>query len=333
MSWQDLLQPEAGEQRTLPWLGGRQLRAAGGRSWKIQGPLPAEYGWYTFTVTGGRTASLVGAADPDPSIEQRHKTMRGFLVGNRLIPDTARVDPDPNKLADQTLQVELVEEGLERFSRAVVAQVEGHYIYIRQEFPEGPEQEVLMAYQDRKASVEDIKGVTPALDLAFRFITWQRVLDDERALERERLRQQARARAEAEARHQEALRKIGTAEGRRELAKHDFAAAAKAALAVCDAELLDTRSVGGGRMVVQYRYQNRRLECEVERDTLRVIDAGVCLTDHRTGEKGDTRFTLESLPTVIGEALRRGKLVVYRHAPGDVRGNGDWEPEDEEEDW
>jgi hypothetical protein len=34
--------------------------------------------------------------------------------------------------------------------------------------------------------------------------------------------------------------------------------------------------------------------------------------DHRTGEKGDTKFTLESLPGVVREAEREGVLVVFR---------------------
>jgi hypothetical protein len=41
--------------------------------------------------------------------------------------------------------------------------------------------------------------------------------------------------------------------------------------------------------------------------------------------KGDTRFTLESLPTVVGEAIRTGKLVVYRHVDGDRGYDDDWD--------
>jgi len=334
VGWSDLLQ--APEERVLPWLGGRQLRAHGGRTWNLQGALPAEYGWYRFSVTGGRTATLLGPTTPDvPGLLGLDvtATFTGYLVGNRLIPDTARVEPDPDKLADQTFQVELIEEGLERFTRATVARLgTGQYIFIRAEFPHGQEQAVLAAYQDRKDNVDDISGVTPALDLAFRFITQQRVWAEEREQEHRRRREAALAQRAAEALHHEMMQRVSTAEGRRALAKTDFTAAARAALAVADAELLDTRNVGGGRVVVQYRFRQRRLECEVERDTLRVIDAGVCLTDHRTGVKGDNLFTLESLPTVIAEAMDRGKLVVWRHAPGD-QGIHDWARDDEDEDW
>ncbi len=61
-----------------------------------------------------------------------------------------------------------------------------------------------------------------------------------------------------------------------------------------------------------------------EQATLRIVDAGICLVDYRTREKGDTRFTLESLPDVIREAIRNRVLHVFRHVGG--------EPEDFEDD-
>jgi hypothetical protein len=64
---------------------------------------------------------------------------------------------------------------------------------------------------------------------------------------------------------------------------------------------------------VQFRFARRRFECVVHRATLRVIDSGICLVDHATEESGDDRFTLESLVGVIDEAIRTGRLVVFRH--------------------
>ena len=72
--------------------------------------------------------------------------------------------------------------------------------------------------------------------------------------------------------------------------------------------------------MVQFRHLNRRFECTCDRHTLRIIDSGICLTAHydddhfEEGTKGDTFFTLETLPNVIAEAERLGKLVVFRHA-------------------
>jgi len=324
MGWQDLLAPTGGEEIVLPWIGGRKVHSSD-RTWKISGPLPPEHGWYSFKVDGGRTASLVEESTPEFGWEEHHKTRKGYLVGDRLIPDDARVDPDPAKLFHQTFPVHLVEFGLDRFSRAVVAENrEGLYLYVSQEFPQGPEMEVLTAYQDRKASVAHVKDVTPSLDLAFRWESRQRELAEERERELARLAEEERKRQEAEERLRQAMKDAGTGAGRRALARQDFKAAARAALAISGAELLDSRpSRNRANMVVQYRFRHRRLECEVNKNTLRIVDAGVCLDDHR-GTKGDAYFTLESLPAVIGEALDRGILHVWRHVPGDPGDEDYW---------
>lgn len=181
-----------------------------------------------------------------------------------------------------------------------------------------------MAFQDRASNINHIAGVTPALDLAFRWITYQRERQEERRRELQRIREEEERKRAEEERLREAVQQGGTAAGRRVLARTDFEAGAREALRVSGAELLDVRQSHNRReMVVQYRFQQRRLECVVERDTFRVVDAGVCLTDHATGQKGDTFFTLESLPGVIAEAMRLGKLVVWRHVDPDFQ--EDWD--------
>lgn len=312
MSWRDLLSD--GEKLSLPWLGGRKVHGKD-RSWTIKGRLPEEHGWHEFDVSGGRKAVLSGEGEVDPDFETV-LAVKGYLVGDRLVPDQARVEPDPDRLWEQTAPVHLVEPGLERFARAVVCPDRaGRLIYVRQEFPEGPEMEVQEAYQDRLGSVSHVKGVTPALDLAFRFVSQQRLLAEERRREAERRRLEAERKRQEEEKLREAMRNAGTGVGRRVLAAQDFDAAARAALTISGAQLLDTRpSYRRNEMVVQYRFRRRRLECVVDRQTLQVIDSGICLTDHHTGEQGDTYFTLESLPAVVGQAMDEGRLVVYRHA-------------------
>ena len=329
MGWQDLL---GGGEQVLPWFGGRQVHSAT-RTWTINGKLPREHGWYKFKTSGGRDCTLAGPADRDLEYEKGHQILRGFLVGDRLIPDTARVDPNPAKLIDQTEFVACVELGLDRFQKAaVVRDRTGSLVFLRLEWPEGPETEVLAAYQDRKDSVTDIKGVTPALDLAFRWISYQRTAAEARAAELERLEKEEAAKAAEAERVRRLMQQTGTAEGRRALAKQDFNAAARAALRISGAELLDVIATHKANEVrVQYRFRERRLECVVNKDTLRIVDAGVCLDNHR-GTKGDTWFTLESLPGVIGEAMDLHKLVVWRHVPGDP-GNRDrnWDGDDDED--
>ena len=310
--WEELL--AADQERVLPWVGGRKIFDRS-RGWRIVGDLPAEHGWYRFRTSAGRDATLLGPADPDPSFEEGRPMVRGYLVGDRLIPDDARVEVDPDRLVDQTRPVHLVEPGIERFSRAVAVDAgAGRLVYLRQEFPQGPEDEVLAAYQDRQPSVDHVAGVTPALDLAFRWLTLQRRRAEKRARRhREALAAERRRRVAEERLRRELRDHVGGA-GRRALARHDFEAAARAALGLAGAELLDVRpAYGAGEMVVQYRFRCRRLECVVDRETLRVTDAGICLTDEATGERGDTYFTLESLPPVVGEAMNQGVLVIYRH--------------------
>lgn len=309
--WEELLS-KPGEEVVIPWVGGRQV-SRDGRFWDLK-QLPPEYGWFSFGISGNRNITLKGPADPDLSFAEGLPLIRGYIVGNRMIPDNARV-PTEDKFAEETLRLFLVEEGLPRIARGTAVRTAGgQHVYLQTEFNLGPEDEVVAAYQDRKSNLDEIKGVTPALDLAFRWMTRQRELQEEfeRKQEAERLR-----RAEEEAKRlrlEAALRSAGTGVGRRELAATDFKAAAKAALAVTGSELLDVRYVSQTQAEVSYRYRKERLACIVDRKTLRIIDAGICLTDHYTGVKGDTLFTLESLPSVVEEALQRNKLVIWRHA-------------------
>ncbi len=314
--WKNLLAPQ--DTVIAPWIGGRALRARA-RTFKIKGELPTEHGWHEFDVGGGRAASWVGAADPDYDALDNCPTVTGYLVGDRLIPDNADIVVDPSRIIAQSLAVHLVLPGLERFSRATAALHEGTPLFLRQEFPQGPESDVQAAFQDRAPNVNHIPGVTPALDLSFRWQSWWRERCERRMEQLRREREEREAREEAERQAQETRELIRATGGdgahRRALAAVDFAAAAQAALGVSGAELLDCRdSPNRGEMVVQFLHQRRRFECVVDRVSLRVVDAGICLVDEETGERGDRRFTLESLPAVITEAIRNGVLVIFRHA-------------------
>jgi hypothetical protein len=313
MSWQDLLAPGTHE-ITVPWISGRKVHSTD-RTWKVEGRRPREHGWYVFQVGGGRAAKLVGPADFPPD-HWPCDTVTGYVASERFIPDDARVDPDPDKLVEQTEPIYCLERGLARFTRIeAFRDREGRLVYLCTEFPLGPEDEVTFAYQDRMASVTHVKDVTPALDAAFRWEVRERELAEERRREAERRRIEAERRAAEEARVRELAQRLNTGAGRREMAQHDFRRAAEAALAVSGAELLDVIDGGHpGEKCVQYRFRGRRLECVVDLQ-LRILEAGVCLGhgEHR----GDRLFTLESLPGVVGVAIDRGILVVYRHAPGD----------------
>lgn len=318
MAWQDLLQTEAPMSVPLPWVGGRVLRL-GSRYWRIEGLLPKEHCWAEFYTEANRKAKFRKICDPEP--EQLHHQVMGYLVGDRLVRKDARVDPDPKTIVSHSERVHLIELGLDRFVLVLAGRTceDGPLIYIRQEMPLGPEEEVQSAFLDGKPSVAGIKNVTPALDAAFRMEVWRKAEVERRRLElEERLRKEEEKR-QREARLKEVAKKLGDGAGRREMALVDFGAAAKAALAVGGAEYIEHRTaVRRNEMAVRFRLNGRRYECTCDKKTLQIIDSGICLTAHNDGEfeegtKGDSFFSLESLPSVILEADRSNKLVVYRH--------------------
>lgn len=312
MTWRELLQT-GDEALVSPWLGGRSLRS-GARTWAIEGRLPREIGWYNFKLSG-RKATLSGTADPQT--DTLGFEVRGYLVGDNIVPDGVHVDPDPSKIIGFSEPVALLDAGLDRFVRVVAGRPfeDGPLVFKSQDFPLGPETDVLQAYFDRKASVGNIPNVLPALDAAFRMETWMRTETERRRAEMERQRAEEEARRQAEERRREIAQQLGTGEGRRAMAQIDFSQAARAALALGGAEYLDhKRGFAPGEMVVTFRLARRQYVCTCDQTTMRIINAGICLVDHRTGERGDTRFTLESLPAVILAADRDRVLVVNRHA-------------------
>jgi hypothetical protein len=243
----------------------------------------------------------VEAAEPEPDVLGWRQT--GYLVGDRLVPDCW----DEVEL-EKAERVWFLEEDLERFTRVVVgsAAPTSAMVFAELAMPLGPEGEVQAAYEDRLGSLDAIKNVTPALELAWR-------MEHDRRAEVERRRIEEAERRAKEERQRQLREQLGDGALRRAVAQEDFEEAAKAALLVGGGVYLDHRRGRPGEMVVRYRVATRRLECVCDARTLRVVDAGICLTDHRSGEKGDRYFTLESLPAVVQEAINRNKLVVWRH--------------------
>ena len=316
MSWRDLLAPA--EVAVAPWWGGRDLQI-GSRALRIAGDLPPEPGWHGFSVEGGRRSVWIGPAAAPDDWPGARKLVRGWLIGDRLVPEEAPFVPDAARVPDVARPVGLVEPGLARFDRvAAAAWDDGRYVFAGVEFPLGPEDDVARAYEDERPDVAAIPGVPPALDLAFRWATWRRVDAARRRAEAEAEARRLAEEAARQAREAERVAKvqalIGDAARRRDIAREDFEAAARAALQLSGARLLDWRPGHGDEAVVTWRLGPQRLQCVVHRHTLRVIDAGICLVDHHTGERGDTSFTLESLPGVVAQAEREGNLVVFRHA-------------------
>ncbi len=325
MGYRELLGTDM-EMLISPWIGGRSLYS-GGRQWKIVGSLPTKSGWFRFKLQG-RSAKLQGGAESRPEVLEQVQT--GYLVGQHLVPDYVHVYPDPQRISDVAEAVYLIEPGLERFARVSAGRThpQGRLVFVQEEFPLGPEEQVLGAFFDERTSLHGISGVVPALDGAFRVETWRReqvarrravVLEAQQRQEQEReleaLIRIEDAEAEASQAATEAwIAQYGSPGARRQRAPYDFESAAREALSLGGASYLDHRvAAQRGEMVVRFAIERARFECTCDAQTLRIIDAGVCLTDEETGERGDTRFTLESLPGVIRQAQREGVLVVFRH--------------------
>jgi len=308
VSWQDLIETGA-DRRILPWIGGSVRHDS--QVWALQ-HRPREHGWYRFELKGRKALSWQVELPDNEVLKDRQ---RGYLVGNRLVPDGVEVSTDPANIAASAEQVYLLADDLDRFARVVAGRAwdEGPLIFVEEDFPLGPETDVLHAFEDRFDSLQTVAGVTPGLEAAWRMEVWRRAEADKRRAE---LAEQLRLEAEAvllEARRREIRNTLGDGAGRRELALQDFEAGARAALTVAGAEYLSHRKAGRrNEYIVKYRLAGSRYECTCDR-ALHIIDAGICLQDHDTGVKGDTRFTLESLPAVVREADRTGKLVVWRH--------------------
>ena len=318
MSWQDLLCED--EEKAYLWIGGRTVYGDG-RSYKLKGPMPSEFGWYCFNVSGGRFITLASdeMVEPEFGWEDKYSQETGYLTGNRFIRDKAvagRKGLSAFDVVNVADPVFFLERGLDLFERITCAHYEGKfYVYLRQEFLVGPEIEMRDAYHERKEAISCIPGVTPAMNLAYQSEVDRR-LRQERHRERLRLKREEEERQRALEEQLGALRGlIGSGEARRQLAQIDFPEAAKAALAIGGAELLSAReSYNEGEMVVQFRFRERRFECVCEKDTMRIIDSGICL--QAGGVRGDTLLTLESLIPVIGEAIRTRRLHIYRHVDG-----------------
>lgn len=330
-SWRSLLQAPQ-ETLVLPWLGGRDLRF-GHRGWYIEGAIPREHAWCKFSVDG-RKAKLMEICEPAPEVLR--EVVRGYLIGDLLIPLGASA-LEANVL-ESAEQVHLIPPGLDRFTLVSAGRVgEGMpLVFVQEEMPLGPETDVQNAFLDG-VDLLGVSDVSPALEVAFKLANWQRVeaarrraeLEAQRAAEAERLRRETLQR--------EVAQRLGDGAGRREMAALDFEAAARAALTLGGAEYLDHRaSPRANEMVVRFRLIGRRFECTCDRNTLQIIDSGICLVahDHRDGfapgTRGDTWFTLESLPAVILDADQQRRLVVFRHVDyGDRNYDHDEDYDDE----
>ena len=329
------------EEWVLPYLGGPSVRALD-RTLRLAEP-PTASGWYRFGVKG-RVATVKGPAEPGDL--SALPVVRGHFLGGRLVRDGAVAEPlellpeeTPAPLSPLKArrwpsgellfeQLEFEGDAEEPARRALeegrtLAEVKGAPATLRAAFgyavfestsrrvgvPASPAEvraHVGAAAERGAAAAEAVLS-----QLREERLRYERALRELQArLEREA--RDARDRAEAERLAQAAMEaRQQRLQGRRGKGSRDPEAdAISRAFEACEAagaQPRSARSLGHGRLEVIYGFMGERFISVVDAVTLQVLDAGICLD----GE--DERVTLDSLFSVIREAIETEQLVITRH--------------------
>ncbi|GHG69826.1 hypothetical protein [Comamonas sp. JC664] len=318
------------ESVVLPYLGGGTVDSA---SRRLRVTTPVSPGWWRFEVKG-RDATPREPAEPE-GLDTLPR-VRGHSWGRRLVREGAVAEPlelmpeeEPPRLApvsarrwhDGTLLFDSVDfegeaEGTARIAleeAQPLGHVPGVSAPLRAAFGYALLERVSRDLDIRFAPAE-VRGQILAVAEGGRVAAEDclRRLSQERAAQTERLRQQREA---AERRERsaslvtEAQRRVAHLEMRRGRSPSgdDGMHRAERALLNAGARPLDQRRLEGQRLEVTYAFMGERFVSIVAADSLQVLDAGICLAG------ADENVTLESLPSVIREAIETNLLVVTRH--------------------
>jgi hypothetical protein len=82
---------------------------------------------------------------------------------------------------------------------------------------------------------------------------------------------------------------------------------AEAVVEAAGATFRSARRLRQGQLEVRFRFRNQAFIAVVDSISLRVVDAGICLAG------ADRQVSLDSLPSVISEAIDTHRLVITRH--------------------
>ncbi len=287
----------------LPYFGGDRVCDAE-RAYRLkERPAP---GWYRFREQG-RFVEVAEALDEDTArtaLEDHAdlKEVSGHFYNGRFVGDTFQKNIfgiDAN-------------EPPERFA-PITARVwyDGHYIFTGIGFESEAEGQVRDAFEEGSVhrdgrGIDHVKGVVPSLASAYAAAVFDRELQHQAAeLARLRAEEEAYLRREAE-RRAVAERELEELVRDRRRRDETFDDRVIAALAHTGAELVDWRSQGGDQAIVKYRFGGEKYECVVDRATLQILDAGICL------DGADQELNLSSLPSAVREAIATHQLHVYR---------------------
>ena len=295
----------------LPYLGGARV-AGDGRRWRVRTPVAP--GWWSFELSGRVARPVTPATAPDLS---RLAAFRGHLVGGWIFAG-----------GDHIEAVLLVPEDEPPPLAPAIARRwhDASLVFDALDFETEAEDLVRRALEDER-SIEQIAGVGASLRAAFAFALVERLA------RRRRLRVSPR---ELKGRWLDVARRGPAAAGelldeidqrRRRVGLQTVVARvvdgarraeelwerwpserrAEAALEAAGGTLLALRRQGETQIEVTFRFLGERFISIVDAQTLQVHDAGICL------DGADREITLESLPSVIREAIETGELVITRH--------------------
>lgn len=309
------------DELTAPWLGGdfvhdaqRRLRVAA---------RPECFGWYRFEVKR-RVAHVVSEAEPGELTSL--SAVRGHFWNEQLVVDGGKAAPlrlrpeeEPAQLAPLTTrrwhdgsllfdQLDFESE-VEGQARALLA--EGVALTGLKGVPATLRAAWVYALASRTSQRLNINAVPAELKPFITRIAEGGVAAAEaalRALEAERLQAnrelaELRQRQHAELLRDEVQRARATRQG------GSLEERLLYALESAGAQLESHRRAGEGRVEVVFRFHFTRFISIVDEATLQVIDSGICLGH----PPRDDLVTLESLPSVIQEAMETDALVILRH--------------------
>ena len=328
------------ESLVLPYLGGSSVDAPGRRLRVAKAQTPLEPGWWRFRVKG-RDATPVEKAEPE-GIEAL-PGVRGHVALGRLVHDRAAAEPvhclpeeQPPLLApcrarrwhsgelvfdqiefegeaEEAARHALEENGTLAGVKGIPASLRAAFGYAVMDAASRALGIAVSPVEVRAHILEVAERGRPAAEAILRRLHeeregYRRAREAlERAAEAQRTVEQAQRAAEAaereRARIRHELRRAGPGRGATE---SNADARAEAALDGSGARLLGTRSLGGGNLEVTFRFMGERFISVVQAITMQVQDAGICLAG------ADREVTLDSLPSVIREAIEGGRLVITR---------------------
>jgi hypothetical protein len=295
----------------LPYFGGTRVDTADRRLRVAPGSSVVEPGWWKFRVDGRRAIPLERAEPVDlsalPAVRGHWAEGWIYASGKELVRVALPPAEEPAPLARCT--------GRRWHS--------GDLLLESIDFEDDAELEARAALEEGRP-LGALRGVTPSLRAAFGYAVAAAVA---RSLDipvspREvagHVHEIAdagsaaattflQAIAEERRRAAETIRlrtMVGTARPRARAG--DPAARADTALEGAGARMLNCRRLPGSQLEVRFELAGERIICVVDADSLQVLDAGVCLAG------ADRELTLDSLPSVLREAIETDQLNITRH--------------------